>query len=87
MWLVLLVFLSDALITWLAAKSQVALLALSWKAIIWDGLLAIVIGLNFVGFVEMSWIMVIPSTLGSMTGMCIAIYNGKRSVRKTNTYV
>ncbi|HJW29633.1 MAG TPA: hypothetical protein VJ508_10335, partial [Saprospiraceae bacterium] len=48
------------------------------KAIIWDGLLAIVIGLNFVGFVEEKWVMVIPSTLGSMSGMAIAIYNGKR---------
>ena len=79
MWLVCLVFISDALITWLAAKSQVAFLALSWKALLWDGLLAIAIGLNFVGFVEKQWLMIIPSTLGSVTGMGIAIYNGKRA--------
>lgn len=76
-WLWGLVFVSDALITWLAAKEQIALTRLSWSAVGWDGLLTLAIGVNVIGFTQAGWLTIIPSVLGSMIGMTIAVKAGK----------
>src|SRR5258708_16538051 len=79
MWLASLVFASDALITWLAARESLALQKLSWTAIWWDGLLTCAIAVNIVGFTKAGWLMGIPSVLGSMLGMTGAIWHGRRN--------
>lgn len=79
MWLFVLVFVSDALVTLLAAKEQLALQKLSWNAVWWDGLLALAIAINVVGFVKAGFWMTIPSVLGSMVGMTGVIWHERRS--------
>jgi uncharacterized membrane protein YqgA involved in biofilm formation len=78
-WLILLVFISDALVTGLAAKEQLALQQLSWSAVLWDGLLALAIAVNIVGFTKAGWLMVIPSVAGSVVGMTLVIYHERRN--------
>jgi len=72
--LFILVFVSDAFVTLLAAKEQLALQRASWSAVWWDGLLALAIALNVVGFVRAGVWMTIPSVLGSMVGMAWVIW-------------
>jgi len=78
LWLIGLVFSSDALVTFLAAKEQLALQKLQWSAVFWDGLLALAIAVNIVGFTKAGWLMVIPSVLGSITGMTFVIIHERR---------
>lgn len=78
MWLILLVFVSDALITFFQAKTQLAVMKLSWQAVFWDMLLTLVIGVNILGFVTAGWWMLIPSLIGSALGMTGAIWHGRR---------
>jgi len=73
-----LVFVSDACVTWLAAKEQLALSRLSWTAIAWDGALACAIAVNIVGFTKAGWLMSIPSILGSMVGMTGVLFHERR---------
>lgn len=73
MWLAILVFISDALVTVLAAKEQLALQRFKWSAVWWDGLLSLAIAINVLGFVKAGWLMTIPSVLGSMSGMALVI--------------
>lgn len=82
MWLMILVFVSDVLVTWLAAKEQLALQRLSWLAVTWDGFLALAIAVNVVGFTKAGWSMTIPSVLGSMVGMWWVIRCERRNSRK-----
>lgn len=79
MWLKVLVFISDLAITWLAVLESRASNALKWSAIVWDGLLALAIGVNMIGFVEQSVEMLPISILGSMTGMTLAIWYGRKT--------
>jgi len=79
MWLRLLVFTSDFAITWLAAKEQLALNALSWNAVIWDSLLALAIAINMIGFAKQEWSMVPWSVVGSALGIALVIYHGRRT--------
>ena len=65
--------------TWLAARESLALQRLSWSAVGWDGLLALAIAVNVIGFTKAGWLMSIPSVLGSMAGMAGAIYHGRRN--------
>lgn len=83
LWLIALVFVSDALVTLLAAKEQLALQRLSWTAITWDGMLSLAIAINVVGFTKAGWLMVLPSVLGSMVGMTGVIWHERsRGVRR-----
>ena len=82
MWLYGLVFGSDALITWLGAKESLALQRLRWSAVAWDGLLALAIAINVIGFTQAGWTMTIPSVLGSMVGMTGAIWHGRRTAKR-----
>lgn len=78
LWLMSLVFVSDAFVTILAAKEQLSLQKLSYIAVIWDGLLALAIAVNVVGFTKAGWLMTIPSVFGSMTGMIGVIWHERR---------
>jgi hypothetical protein len=40
------------------------------------------IGLNFIGFINLKWIMLVPSTLGSMLGIGVTIYVSRRKSDK-----
>lgn len=82
MWLYILVFVSDALVTLLAAKEQLALQRLSYSAVWWDGMLALAIAINVVGFTKAGIGMTIPSVLGSMLGMLGVIWRERRNSRK-----
>jgi len=78
MLLILLVFITDFAITFFASKSSLALNRLSYKAIWWDCLCSVAIGLNFIGFIQLQWVMILPSTLGSMLGIGVTVYAGRR---------
>jgi len=82
MLLIILVFITDFLITLFASKSSIALNRLSYKAIWWDCLGSLAIGLNFIGFINLKWIMLVPSTLGSMLGIGVTIYVSRRKSDK-----
>lgn len=74
-----LVFVSDALVTLLAAKEQLALQKLSWAAVVWDGLLALAIAINVIGFTLAGPWTIIPSVIGSMVGITGVIWHERRS--------
>jgi hypothetical protein len=79
MWLRLLVFASDFAITWLAAKEQLALMDLQWRAVVWDALLTLAIAINMIGFAAQSWAMVPWSVVGSVLGISLVIYHGRKT--------
>lgn len=67
------IFVLDGLITFLNIKERE-----QWinggivKAVLLDGLTAGAIGVSICVFVEFTWIMILPSVIGSMTGRYLA---------------
>lgn len=74
LWLVAAVFLSDAAISWLSGLYLDARSAHNrLKAAALDALLATVIGVNAMGFVELHWIMLVPSAAGAAVGSWLSM--------------
>jgi len=63
----------DGLITFLNIKEREQwIMGSIVKAVIFDGLTTVAIGVSICVFVEFTWIMILPSTLGSMIGRYLA---------------
>jgi hypothetical protein len=63
----------DGLITFLNIKEREQWIAGDVvKAVVLDGLTTMAIGVSICVFVEFTWIMLVPSTLGSMIGRYLA---------------
>ena len=77
MWLAVAVFLSDAtvgLVSGLyldARQEKRGTAALGYSAI-----LDLAIGINAMGFVELKWVMLIPSVLGGLVGTYLSLRKG-----------
>jgi hypothetical protein len=63
----------DGLITFLNIKEREQwIMGSIGRAVVLDGLTTVAIGVSICVFVEFTWIMILPSTLGSMVGRYLA---------------
>lgn len=63
----------DALVTFLNIKEREEwIVGHLWRAVWLDGLTTLAIGVSICAFVEFTWVMILPSTLGSMFGRWLA---------------
>ena len=75
MWLMVAVFVTDAAITFLGWQRLDSWLTGSrGRALLWDFALTVAIGVNTMGYVQGSWIMLVPSALGSALGTVAAFH-------------
>ena len=67
------IFVLDGLITFLNVKERDQWLAGSiGKTVLLDGFTALAIGVSICVFVQFTWIMIVPSVIGSMLGRYLA---------------
>lgn len=63
----------DGLVTFLNIQEREQwIVGNGWKAVLLDGLTTVAIGISICAFVQFTWVMIIPSTIGSMIGRYLA---------------
>lgn len=63
----------DGLVTFLNVQEREQwVVGNGWNAVWLDGLTTVAIGISICAFVEFTWVMILPSTIGSMLGRYLA---------------